>query len=195
MLKLPTTCPLLHPLNRLHMRSRTLAIAFALVVAAPVPAQSFMAEMHRDVNEVQRKMLDLAKAMPEASYSWKAGAARTVGEVFLHVASDNYLIPIMMGKPAPAATGITADYQTAGVYEKRKLTKAQIVAELEASFTHLHQAMALTTDANVSETIKFFGQDWTRMRAMVLTVTHLHEHLGQAIAYARANDVVPPWSR
>jgi uncharacterized damage-inducible protein DinB len=23
---------------------------------------------------------------------------------------------------------------------------------------------------------------------------HMHEHLGQAIAYARVNGVVPPWS-
>jgi hypothetical protein len=177
------------------MHSRTLALALALAVAAPTSAQSFMGEMHRDVNEVQRKLVDLAKAMPEASYSWRPTGARTVGELYLHVAADNYLIPVLMGKPAPAATGITSDYQTAGTYEKRTLTKAQIVADLEASFVHLHQAMGLTTDANLGENIKFFGQDWTRMRAMVLTVTHLHEHLGQAIAYARSNNVVPPWSR
>ena len=70
-----------------------------------------------------------------------------------------------------------------------------MVDELEASYKHLHQAMGLTTDANAAEMIKFFGQDWTRQRAMVLTVTHLHEHLGQAIAYARSNNVVPPWSK
>jgi hypothetical protein len=29
----------------------------------------------------------------------------------------------------------------------------------------------------------------------LLTTTHIHEHLGQLIAYARSNDVVPPWSR
>ena len=55
--------------------------------------------------------------------------------------------------------------------------------------------MELTTDGNLTQTIKFFGQDWTRQRAMVLTVTHLHEHLGQSIAYARMNHVVPPWSK
>lgn len=26
-------------------------------------------------------------------------------------------------------------------------------------------------------------------------VTHTHEHLGQTIAYARADEIVPPWSR
>jgi uncharacterized damage-inducible protein DinB len=167
-----------------------------LVLSSPSSAQSFMAEMHRDVNQAQRKMVDLAKAMPESTYAWRPSAeARSVAEVFLHVASDNYLIPIFMGQPAPASTGITSDYATAATYEKRPLTKAQIVAELEASYTHLHGAMNLTTDANLSETVKFFGQDWSRMRAMILTVTHLHEHLGQAIAYARSNNVVPPWSQ
>ena len=178
------------------MRSRTLAFVLSLAVAAPVSAQGLMGEMHRDVNEVQKKMADLAKAMPESSYDWRPGAGvRSVGEVFLHVASDNYLIPISMGMAAPAASGVTSDFKTVEAFEKRKLTKDQIVAELDASFKHLHQAMGLTTDGNLNETIRFFGQDWTRQRSMVLTVTHLHEHLGQAIAYARSNNVVPPWSK
>jgi hypothetical protein len=121
---------------------------------------------------------------------------RSIGEVFKHVASDNYFIPIAMGTPAPAASGISGtDMKTVGAYEARPLTKDQIVAELEASFNHLHGAMRTTTDANLTQTIKFFGQDWSRQKAMILTVTHLHEHLGQAIAYARSNSVVPPWSK
>jgi uncharacterized damage-inducible protein DinB len=178
------------------MRIRALTLALSLAAAAPLAAQGFMGEMHRDVNGVQKKLVDLAKEIPESAYSWRPSpGTRTLGEVFLHVASDNYLIPIYMGKPAPAATGITSDYNSALAYEKKTMNKAQIVAELEASFTHLHQAMGITTDTNASETIKFFGQDQTRMRSMVGTVTHLHEHLGQAIAYARSNNVVPPWSK
>ncbi len=177
-------------------RSRTLPLVLALLLAAaPLGAQDWMAEMHRDVNTLQKKLIDLAKAMPEASYGWKPGdGVRTTGEVLLHVAADNYLIPIAMGAPAPAATGITSDFATAAAFEKKAMTKDQIIAELEASFTHLHKAMSLTTSANANETIKFFGQDWTRARSMVLTVTHLHEHLGQMIAYARSNGVKPPWS-
>ncbi len=178
------------------MRFRRFALVLSLAVAAPLSAQGLMGEMHRDVNDVQKKMVDLAKAMPEASYGWRPGAGvRSVGEMFLHVASDNYLIPIAMGKPAPAASGVTSDFKTAQAFEQRKLSKDEIVAELDASFKHLHGAMALTTDANLTENIKFFGQDWSRQRAMILTVTHLHEHLGQGIAYARSNSIVPPWSK
>jgi hypothetical protein len=28
-----------------------------------------------------------------------------------------------------------------------------------------------------------------------MAVTHLHEHLGQLIAYARMNGIKPPWSK
>ena len=181
------------------MRVRNFALGLTLAVAAPLPAlhaQGIMGEMHRDVTEVQGKFIALAKAIPESDYGWRPGAGvRSVREVFLHVAGENYGIPIMMGKPAPVESGITSDFKTAAAYEARPLTKEQVVAELEASFKHLHQGMALTTDQNLTETIKFFGQDWTRQRAMVLTVTHLHEHLGQMIAYARSNNVVPPWSK
>ena len=179
------------------MRSRTLALALALAVAAPVSAQGIMEDMHRDVNDVQKKMVDLAKAMPQSAYDWRPGpGVRSVGEVFLHVASDNYAIPMMMGMAAPASTGITAsDQGSVSRFEHQKLSKDEIVAALEASFVHLHKGMGLTTDANLGEMIKFFGGDWTRQRAMLLTVTHLHEHLGQSIAYARSNGVVPPWSK
>ena len=175
---------------------RLLALSIALALPTTVSGQGLMADMHRDVNEVQEKIIALAKAIPEPAYSWKPTGARTVSEVLQHVAADNYLIPISMGKPAPAATGINAaDYKTVQAYETRKIPRAQVIAELEASFKHLHEAMGLTTDANLSEQIKFFGQDWSRQRAMLATVTHLHEHLGQMIAYARSNDIAPPWSR
>lgn len=178
------------------MRIRVTTLFVSLVLATSASAQGLMADMHRDVSEVQKKFNELAKAIPESAYSWRPGGARSIGEVLLHVASDNYLIPISMGKAAPASTNISAtDMKTVEAFEKRKLSKDQIIAELDASFKHLHEAMNLTTDANLTENIKFFGQDWSRQRAMLLTVTHLHEHLGQMIAYARSNNVAPPWSR
>lgn len=172
-------------------------IALALAVAAPLHAQGLMADMHGDVRDVQMKMIALAKAMPENTYAWRPGTGvRSVSEVFMHVASENFFIPISMGAAAPAETGMKdGDFKSIDAYTGKARTKEQVVAELEASFTHLHKAMGLTTDQNLGEHIKMFGQDFTRQRAMVLTVTHLHEHLGQMIAYARSNGVVPPWSK
>ena len=186
---------------------RSLAsLAFAaLVLAAPALAPSataaaqaapVVADLMKDVDGVQQKLVALAKAMPENKYGWRPTTARSVGEVFLHVASDNYLIPAMFGSAPPAATGINAkDYKTVDTYEKRKLTRAQIAAELEASFVHLKASMNSTTAAKAAASMDFFGQKMTQQTAWIGTTTHLHEHLGQAIAYARMNGVTPPWSK
>jgi uncharacterized damage-inducible protein DinB len=185
-----------------RVRSFALPLAFAVagaVASSPgsLHAQGMMPDMHADVGDLQKKLIDLANAVPESAYGWRPSAGvRTMGEVFKHVAADNYLIPIAMGMAAPASSGISmTDMKSVGTYENRAATKAQIVAELTASFNHLHSAMNLTTDSNLGEKIKFFGMDWSRQKVMVATVTHLHEHLGQAIAYARSNNVVPPWSK
>jgi hypothetical protein len=177
------------------MRNKLASIGIALVLAAPLQAQDFMGQMHRDLNDVQKKMIDLANALPEAAFSWAPKGARSTAEVFLHVASENYYLPIAMGTPAPAASKITPDYASTETFEKRKLTKAQVIADLTASFQHLHGAIRPNTNANLGEKIKWFGQDATRESVMIGTVTHLHEHLGQLIAYARVNNVIPPWSK
>ena len=178
------------------MRRRPLVLLLLTLLAAPAYGQGLMADMHRDVNDVQKKFIDLAGAIPESAYAWRPTGARSIGEVLLHIASDNYFLMMPMGKAAPAATNISAtDFKSLEAFEKRQMSKQQIIAELEASFKHLHEGMGLTTDANIGEKIKFFGEDWTRQRAMVLTATHLHEHLGQLIAYARSNNVTPPWSK
>ena len=178
------------------MLSRTVTVVLSsIVVATSASAQGVMPDMHRDVAGVQKKFIDLAKAIPESAYSWHPTGARTVGEVLLHIAGENYLIPSFMGKPIPAGVAINAaDMKTVEAYEARKLTKDQIIAELEASFANLHAALP-NTDANLNENIKFFGSDLTRQRAVIGTVTHLHEHLGQLISYARSNNITPPWSR
>ena len=176
------------------MRARLVCFCLSMVVATSASSQTLLIPMHQDAAQAQKKVIALAQAIPESAYSWRPAGARSIGEVLLHIAADNYFLMIPMGKTAPAATNITADFKTTADYEKRQLSKAQIVSELEASFNHLHQGMDLATDSNLNETIKFFGQDWSRQRVMLATVTHLHEHLGQLIAYARSNNITPPWS-
>ncbi|WKW11459.1 DinB family protein [Pseudogemmatithrix spongiicola] len=184
------------------LRPIVLVLAVAALAASPATGrqlhaqQGFMATMHRDLNDTQKKLVDLANAIPESAYGWRpAPGVRSIGEVLQHIAADNYILPVYMGTPAPAATGITADYGTAVAYETRRgMTKAQIVADLEASFAHLHRAVNVNTDANITENINWFGTQATRLQGMTGTVGHLHEHLGQLIAYARSNNVKPPWS-
>jgi len=182
---------------RSSVRFTVLNAALALACAVPAAAQApgIITDLVGDVSEVEKKFIDLAKAIPPDKYDWRpAPGIRSIGEVLKHVSSDNYLIPALLGTSADASTGITKDYKTAQAYEARKMTKDQTIAELQKSFVHLKKAMNATTAATLTAPVTFFGQPYTAQKAWVGGTTHLHEHLGQLIAYARSNGVKPPWS-
>lgn len=172
-------------------------ITLASFTAAAQKRAGLMGDLMGDVTDVEGKIVGLAKAMPEASYAWRPMAGvRSVGEALTHVAADNYFMPVALGTPAPAGTGISGtDYKTVTAYEAKTRTRAEIIAEVEKSFAFLKQAMADTTDAKLETSLKMFGRESSVRSTWVGTVTHLHEHLGQLIAYARSNKVVPPWSK
>jgi uncharacterized damage-inducible protein DinB len=50
------------------------------------------------------------------------------------------------------------------------------------------------TDADLDRKVEMFGKETTVRGVLMVLANHIHEHLGQSIAYARANKVVPPWS-
>ena len=75
------------------------------------------------------------------------------------------------------------------------LTREQLVAELTNSFAFLKDAMKSTPDASLDTAPKNSVRKTTTRATWIATVTHLHEHFGQLIAYARSNNVTPPWSK
>ena len=157
--------------------------------------QAMMDELLTQAGIAKDKILGLANALPEDAYAWRPmEGVRSAAEVFIHIAADNYFIPVIMGVEAPASTGITMDYSTVVAYEARELSKAEIIGILGASFDHLEQAAA-DTRGDLAAELSFGQNTFTMGGLWTQAVTHLHEHLGQGVAYARANEVVPPWSR
>jgi hypothetical protein len=181
--------------------TRHLAALTAVVLTLPLPvgAQSregVMGDLLKDIGTVETKIVGLAKAMPEAAFEWRpAKGVRSTSETFLHVAADNYFLPALMGVQAPAETGITKEYSTAEAFEKKKMGRDAVIAELEKSFAFLKSAMNGTPDAKLDAPLDMFGRKTTNRGLWISTTTHLHEHLGQLIAYARSNNVTPPWSK
>lgn len=138
---------------------------------------------------LEKKFTGLAEAMPQGKYTWRPGdGVRSVSELFLHVASANYRIPETIGTEIPGGVD-------AGGMEKSTTDKAQISALLKQSFAHIRAAVAKLSDGDIDKAVKLFGQDTTYGGAIIFMTEHLSEHLGQSIAYARVNGVVPPWSR
>jgi uncharacterized damage-inducible protein DinB len=141
------------------------------------------------ISQGQEKLLALADAIPAEKYAWKPGeGVRSVGEVFNHVASANYFFPTLWGGTVPAGVNPqTLEKEMSG-------DKAKTVDTLKQSFDNVRAAIAAVPEADLSRKIKIFGHDATVRDAMMILASHVHEHLGQSIAYARSNGVTPPWS-
>jgi uncharacterized damage-inducible protein DinB len=152
------------------------------------PAGGVRADILRQIEDAEKKLLALAEAMPAEKYGWRPGeGVRSVGEVFAHTAAANYFLPTLVGVKMPEGVNPRE-------FEKSGGDKAKTSETLKASFEHARKAVQSLADADLDTAVKIFGQDGTYRAALLLLATHAHEHLGQSIAYARMNGVTPPWS-
>lgn len=177
--------------------SRLLLAVLAIAVTLPAAGaqnsvrsaarpQGFRGEFFANLDEVEEKILDLAEALPPEKYAWRpAQGVRSTSEVFMHIAGGNRFLATFIGGKAPARS--EADL------ERTVTRKADVIAELRASFDDLRKAAGNVND--LEKPVKMFGTQTTARGVMITILSHLHEHLGQAIAYGRMNSVTPPWSR
>ena len=141
-----------------------------------------------DLDDLHKKFVSLANAVPPDKYTWRpAEGVRSIGEVFLHITAANYNIPALMGAPK------MPEYM-AKDFDKSITDKAKIIEELNKSFDYVHAAIEKMTNADFAKPEKSLGADANDGDVVYIIVTHAHEHLGQSIAYARINGVVPPWT-
>lgn len=153
-----------------------------------------LANLERTVEILHEKMNSLAAALPEEDLGWRPmEGVRSVEEVFIHVAADNWYVPALLGWEAPAETGVTDDVETFRAYQAQEMSRAEMLDVLDASFVFFREAMAASGAELDREVV--LGTPTTVGDVWIRAVVHLHEHLGQGIAYARSNEVVPPWSR
>jgi len=166
------------------------ALAQAAPPAAPAAAaSSFRAEALRLIEDAETKLARLAEAIPVEKYTWRPGeGVRSVSEVFLHLAGGNFSIPRRLGTPPPEG------FNPQG-FDKSTTDKAKVVQILKDSFEHVRKAVNNLADADAEKTSPWLGGRQATYREIVFFLaSHEHEHLGQSIAYARMNGIVPPWT-
>jgi uncharacterized damage-inducible protein DinB len=168
--------------------ARAQAPAAAPVPVPAAPTSGFRADFLAQLDDVSQKIADLAGAVPADKFSWRPEkGVRSVSEIYMHVVVANYFLPSFMGVQPPA--GIDRSTET-GVADK-----AKVVAMLRQSFDHVRAVVLKTPDADLDKKVRVFGGREMSERALIMTMgNHMHEHLGQSIAYARMNGVAPPWS-
>lgn len=150
-------------------------------------------EMKLSIDDAGGKLIELAEAMPAAKYNWRPSKdVRSAAEVYMHVIAANYGLPMFMG--AAPATNSPVNKDNFGTFEKSTTDKAKIVEMLKDSFAYTDKLIRSTPDAELDAAVSLFGNPTTKRGAMFVLVNHAHEHLGQSIAYARSNNVTPPWT-
>ena len=170
------------------IRTRTIACAVAMATVltlAPLRAETTQAALSKEAGTLSDKFAGLARVMA-GKYDWKPGeGVRSVGDVFNLIVTENGLLAATL-----TGAGGGQDGRGAQVTDPEKLQEA-----LKTSYANLQKAIESLSDADLKAPVKLFGRDMTKEDAVRFLFGDQHEHLGQSIAYARSNGVVPPWSK
>src|SRR5215471_16622612 len=164
---------------------RAIAVALMLPLAgAQSQPAGMQAAFAQDAGTLSDKFTGLARVM-SGKDDWKsAQGVRSVADVFNLIVKENGLLAgVLSGTPNTGAS-------PAPITDPEKMQEA-----LKASYANLQKAITELSDNDLHTSVKLFGRDMTKQSAVMLLLGDQHEHLGQSIAYARSNGVVPPWSK
>lgn len=180
-------------LSTLSMLAAPFVVALALAVPAAhaqTAPDNFLDEISGQFENSARKMVALAEAMPAESYGWQPDeGVMSVVRVYMHIANYNYMYPHQNMGIDP---GEGAGYDE---WEDMITDKERAVLTLERSMDHVRWVLSNISEADLHRPTMLYGRQVAQWAVLLQLVTHMNEHLGQSIAYARMNGVTPPWSR
>ena len=192
---------LLSPVSRIARAGALAALALLTAPslataqnAASTNAAAVRTAFLGQLDELQGKFLQLAEAFPAEKYSWRpAPGVRSVGEVFKHIAIEYYMYdPMAFGAAPSPVVGHGPDaskkFETAS-------TKPEVLQALKDGLAYTKQVIGAVSPDSLTGTRKMFGHEFTQTELSFAMAGDLHEHLGQLIAYARMNEIKPPWSK
>jgi uncharacterized damage-inducible protein DinB len=137
---------------------------------------------------VSRQLIALAEAIPADKYSWRpAPGVRSVSEVFMHITIANFWLLSITGPKMPP--------DLKQEMEKTVTKKADVIAWLKRSLDAVKTARAQLKPGDLERKVKVDGKTVTVDGMYLRIIVHANEHMGQLVAYARMNGIVPPWSK
>jgi uncharacterized damage-inducible protein DinB len=129
-------------------------------------------------------MVAAAEEMPADKYGYHPTADQwSFGKVVSHVVlANDHVCAMLTDKAVPAGPAVTD-----------ASPKEALVAALKASFDYCGSALDGLQDAQLGDTITFFGgAKKPRARALLELTGDLEDHYSQMAAYLRLNGLVPP---
>jgi len=138
---------------------------------------------------VSRQLIALAEAIPADKYSWRpAPGVRSVSEIFMHIAQANFYLLSVTGPKMPQD-------MAKDDLEETVTSKPAVIADLKRSLDAVKTARSQLKPGDLERKVKIEGKTVTVDGMYLRIIVHDNEHMGQLIAYARLNGIVPPWSR
>jgi uncharacterized damage-inducible protein DinB len=176
------------------MKACLLLIFLTLATASAVPAQSaqdlegLWQGYDGEWLHVSRQLVALAEATPADKFSWRpAPGVRSTGEVYMHIVLANFYLLRYTGPELPADLKEDAD--------KTVTTKPEIIAWLKRSLEAVKTAHVAVKPKDLQRKLKIHDRDSTVDAMYLRIIVHANEHMGQLVAYARMNGIIPPWSQ
>ena len=146
-----------------------------------------------DIDGLREKFMALAKALPADKLGWRPmDGTRSFREVFAHIAAEGNTETAMFGQPLPAGSVADFDAEEARL---KKLPDEQLIAAMDQAMRSLSVTLGGLSSKKINTPIRYYGQSTLPRVATTYSLNDLHEHLGQVVAYARMNKLVPPWSK
>jgi uncharacterized damage-inducible protein DinB len=161
----------------------------SLILVAAAHAQSPVMNGVRAIAQRQTKnIVEAAEEMPADKYRYKPTPAQmTFGDVVAHLIKEgnNYLCSATTGMKQPEVDKFE------GTDPKDKL-----VAGLKESFKYCETVLAQIQDAQLGDSISFFGgRKVTKGMAALITVADWADHYSQMAIYLRLNGHLPPTAK
>ncbi|NMM47203.1 DinB family protein [Marinigracilibium pacificum] len=166
---------------------KKLLLPLLMVIPALLFSQSsFQKDLAGMIKANSDKVISLAEAIPAQDYGWRpADDIRSVNDVVLHITGANYFFPTFAGVEIPA--GI--DPRNMNIVGKEASIEA-----LKKSYDHMINSVMSIPEDKLDNMVDVFGSQMTLRSVLLIAFGHCEEHMGQLIAYARSNNIAPPWS-
>ena len=176
------------------MARRSVLVTLALFLSTGSALAQSSPEDYRDefaehFERSSRKVVMLSQEIPADLYAWSPGeGVMSIGRVYAHIARYNYLyLEESLGIDAP---------QGVDWHNFESITdKATIVELLKESIEHVRTSTRAMDEADLTSLTTLYGRQVAGWAVLFQLLAHMNEHVGQSVAYARMNDIVPPWSR
>lgn len=167
--------------------SFVLILVFCLQTIQAQDANNFKDQFLQHFDRASR-VLSLAEAMPADLYSWRPmEGVSSVEEVYTHIARYNfYYLEESLDIPAPDDVDLDNVESITG--------KEEVVEILRRSIEHVKNQIEAMPDSKIEAETELYGNTANGQAVLMQLITHKSEHVGQSIAYARMNEIVPPWS-